>query len=106
MTQTVNRRIAIKATIAYSAAFGGTKAFAFNLFGRNREEQDTPSRRRTKMDELASQYPPLPADDPKRNLTVAQIEKDKTLPHIGLVGDTLTLVSIGYCPPLCCHGRG
>jgi hypothetical protein len=29
------------------------------------------------MDELTSQYPPLPADDLKRNLTLAQIDEDK-----------------------------
>jgi quercetin dioxygenase-like cupin family protein len=95
VTNTVNRRIAIKATIAYSAAFAGTKAFAFNLFGRTGEGQDTPSQRRTKMDEQTSQYPPLPADDLKRNLTLAQIDEDKTLPHIGLVGDTYTITVTG-----------
>jgi len=29
------------------------------------------------MDELTPQYPPLPADDLKRNLTLAQIDQDK-----------------------------
>jgi quercetin dioxygenase-like cupin family protein len=47
------------------------------------------------MDELTSQYPPLPADDLKRNLTLAQIDQDKTLPHIGLVGDTYTITVTG-----------
>ena len=47
------------------------------------------------MDELTSQYPPLPADDLKRNLTLAQIDEDKTLPHIGLVGDTYTITVTG-----------
>jgi len=95
MTTTVNRRIAIKAAIAYSAAFAGAKAFAFNPFGRTVEGQDTPSQRRTKMDEQTSQYPPLPADDLKRNLTLAQIDEGKTLPHIGLVGDTYTITVTG-----------
>ena len=54
MTKTVNRRVAIKAAIAYSAAFGGAKAFAFNLFGRNGEQLPTPCQRRTRMDN----YPP------------------------------------------------
>ena len=67
MTKTFNRRLAIKATIAYSAAFGGAKAFAFSLFGRTGEGQDTPSQRRTKMDEQTPQYPPLPPDDLGRN---------------------------------------
>jgi len=47
------------------------------------------------MDELTSQYPPLPADDLKRNMTLAQIDRDKTLPHIGLVGDTYTITVTG-----------
>jgi hypothetical protein len=29
MTKTVNRRVAIKVAVAYSAALGGAKAFAF-----------------------------------------------------------------------------
>jgi quercetin dioxygenase-like cupin family protein len=95
MTTTVNRRVAIKAAIVYSVAFAGAKAFAFDLFGRTGEEQDTPSQRRTKMDEQTPQYPPLPADDLKRKLTLAQIDEDKTLPHIGLVGDTYTITVTG-----------
>ena len=47
------------------------------------------------MDELTSQYPTLPADDLKRSLTLAQIDQDKTLPHIGLVGDTYTITVTG-----------
>ena len=47
------------------------------------------------MDELTLQYPPLPADDLKRNLTLAQIDQDETLPHIGLVGDTYTITVTG-----------
>ena len=59
MTTTVNRRIAIKATIAYSAAFAGAKAFAFNLFAQTVEEHATPSQRRTKMDEVNRSIPPF-----------------------------------------------
>ena len=47
------------------------------------------------MDEQKSQSPPLPADDLKRGLTLAQIDQDKTLPHIGLVGDTYTITVTG-----------
>lgn len=47
------------------------------------------------MDELTSSYPPLPADDLKRNLTLAHINEDETLPHIGLVGDTYTITVTG-----------
>jgi quercetin dioxygenase-like cupin family protein len=34
--------------------------------------------------------PPIPADDPKRSLTISQPD-DPNLPHIGLVGDTYTI---------------
>jgi quercetin dioxygenase-like cupin family protein len=47
------------------------------------------------MDELALHYPPLLADDLKRNLTLDQIDQEKTLPHIGLVGDTYTITVTG-----------
>lgn len=47
------------------------------------------------MDEPTSQYPPLPADDPKRTLTLSHIDEDDTLPHIGLVGDTYTITVTG-----------
>jgi quercetin dioxygenase-like cupin family protein len=36
----------------------------------------------------------MPADDPKRNLTLAQSD-DPNLPHIGLVGDTYTILVTG-----------
>jgi quercetin dioxygenase-like cupin family protein len=47
------------------------------------------------MIEKSLEYPPLPPDDPKRNLTVAQPEKDQSLPHIGIVGDTYTITVSG-----------
>jgi len=47
------------------------------------------------MDEMTLQYPPLPPDDLKRNLTLAQIDQERTLPHIGLVGDTYTITVTG-----------
>ena len=47
------------------------------------------------MEDLTPQYPPLPADDLKRNLTLAQIDRDESLPHIGLVGDTYTITVSG-----------
>jgi quercetin dioxygenase-like cupin family protein len=37
-------------------------------------------------------YPPLPPDDPKRNLSLDQTDN---LPHIGLVGDTYTVTIKG-----------
>jgi quercetin dioxygenase-like cupin family protein len=42
-----------------------------------------------------SEYPILPPDDLKRNLTIAQIDKDQSLRHIGLVGDTYTITVTG-----------
>ncbi len=47
------------------------------------------------MADRKPQYPPLPPDDPKRNLTLADAERDQTLPHIGLVGDTYTITLNG-----------
>ena len=37
----------------------------------------------------------LPSDDPKRKLTVAKPNEDGSLPHIGLVGDTYTILLSG-----------
>ena len=41
------------------------------------------------------QYPPIPPDDPKRTLTLVDADRDQTLPHIGLVGDTYTITLSG-----------
>jgi quercetin dioxygenase-like cupin family protein len=38
---------------------------------------------------------PIPADDLQRNLTTARPDTDKNLPHIGVVGDTYTIVLTG-----------
>ncbi len=35
---------------------------------------------------------PIPPDDPQRNLTIARPNEDPNLPHIGLVGDTYTIL--------------
>src|SRR6266403_2069958 len=42
--------------------------------------------------EMSSASSPIPPDDPKRSLTVAQPDN---LPHIGLVGDTYTITVTG-----------
>jgi len=39
--------------------------------------------------------PPLPADDLARTLTLARIDVDSGLPHVGLVGDTYTITVTG-----------
>jgi quercetin dioxygenase-like cupin family protein len=38
---------------------------------------------------------PLPADDHKRDLKLARPESDQSLPHIGLAGDTYTILLSG-----------
>jgi len=37
----------------------------------------------------------IPSDDPNRNLVVAQPEIDANLPHLGVVGDTYTILLSG-----------
>jgi quercetin dioxygenase-like cupin family protein len=39
---------------------------------------------------------PIPSDDLQRNLTVADPDKNRSLPHIGIVGDTYTILLTGY----------
>jgi quercetin dioxygenase-like cupin family protein len=38
---------------------------------------------------------PLPPDDPKRTIEIARPNTDQSLPHIGLVGDTYTILLSG-----------
>jgi quercetin dioxygenase-like cupin family protein len=38
---------------------------------------------------------PIPADDPGRKLVVARPNEDGTLPHVGVVGDTYTVLLSG-----------
>ena len=44
---------------------------------------------------MTSQPTPVPPDDPSRKLTVARPDSDQSLPHIGLVGDTYTILVTG-----------
>ena len=37
----------------------------------------------------------IPPDDPRRNLTIARPNEDQNLPHVGLVGDTYTILLKG-----------
>jgi len=53
------------------------------------------NQRSSAMFEKTPEYPPLPPDDPKRNLTIAQPDTDQSLPHIGVVGDTYTITVSG-----------
>ena len=45
----------------------------------------------------APQYiSPIPPDDLRRHLTLVRPNKDQSLPHIGLVGDTYTILLTGH----------
>ena len=39
--------------------------------------------------------PAIPADDPRRQLAVARPDEDNALPHLGIVGDTYTILLTG-----------
>ena len=47
------------------------------------------------MPDSQYRYPSLPPDDPKRLLTVAQPNEDQSLLHLGIVGDTYTMLVSG-----------
>jgi quercetin dioxygenase-like cupin family protein len=44
---------------------------------------------------MPSQPVPVPPDDLSRKLTVARPDRDQGLPHVGLVGDTYTILVTG-----------
>lgn len=44
---------------------------------------------------MTPQQPHLPPDDPQRNLAVARPDTDEQLPHLGVVGDTYTILLTG-----------
>jgi quercetin dioxygenase-like cupin family protein len=41
------------------------------------------------------QHPAIPPDDPHRQLAVARPDEDQSLPHLGVVGDTYTILLSG-----------
>ena len=45
---------------------------------------------------MTDQPAAIPPDDPARELTVARPDEDQSLPHIGLVGDTYTILVAGH----------
>jgi len=47
------------------------------------------------MPETQTPYPPIPADDLDRTLTLANSDRDGKSPHVGLVGDTYTITVNG-----------
>ncbi len=48
---------------------------------------------------MPDQPNPIPPDDLSRRLTIARPDEDQGLPHIGLVGDTYTILVAGRTPP-------
>ncbi len=48
-----------------------------------------------KKDAAAQKSVAIPADDPNRKLTLVNVYADKEVPHIGLVGDTYTILLTG-----------
>jgi quercetin dioxygenase-like cupin family protein len=44
---------------------------------------------------MPDQPDPIPSDDLTRDLTIARPDEDQALPHIGLVGDTYTILVTG-----------
>ena len=44
---------------------------------------------------VPSQHPAIPPDDPQRRLAVARPDSDQALRHVGLVGDTYTILLSG-----------
>src|SRR6266581_7073203 len=58
----------------------------------SRNRHQTPKKQDLEENGMSSSVSPIPADDPKRSLALAQLEN---LPHIGLVGDTYTITVTG-----------
>ena len=46
----------------------------------------------TDSPDTSSRPTPIPPDDPRRGLALAHPDEDQSLPHIGLVGDTYTIL--------------
>jgi quercetin dioxygenase-like cupin family protein len=91
----LDRRAIFKAAVIFAASFLSAKLRpAVRPFGASEQSQDF-NKRRTTMPENPPVYPPLPPDDLKRNLTIAQPDTDQSLPHIGIVGDTYTITVSG-----------
>ena len=50
---------------------------------------------RPEVETMPDQPYPIPPDDLSRGLTIARPDEDQGLPHIGLVGDTYTILVAG-----------
>ena len=91
----VSRRSAAKGAAATLSALLTNSHGALALWKLSAQPQKHSDQRRNSMADRKPQYPPIPPDDPKRNLTLADADRDQTLPHIGLVGDTYTITLSG-----------
>jgi quercetin dioxygenase-like cupin family protein len=94
----LDRRATLKSAAVVVAFFITAKLLpAVRRLGKRKQSPDPNqiNQRSTTMFEKTPQYPPLPPDDPQRNLTVAQPDTDQSLPHIGVVGDTYTITVSG-----------
>jgi quercetin dioxygenase-like cupin family protein len=94
----LDRRASLKSAAVVVAFFNPAKLLpAVCRFGKREQSQDLKqiNQRSTTMFEKTPEYPPLPPDDPKRTLTIAQPDTDQSLPHIGVVGDTYTITVTG-----------
>ena len=49
----------------------------------------------TDSSDASSRPARIPPDDPRRNLVVARPDEDRSLPHVGMVGDTYTILLTG-----------
>jgi quercetin dioxygenase-like cupin family protein len=94
----LDRRATLQSAATVGAVFITAKLWpAVRRLAKRKQSQDLKqiSQRSTTMFEKTPEYPPLPPDDPKRNLTIAQPDTDQSLPHIGVVGDTYTVTVSG-----------
>lgn len=48
-----------------------------------------------RTDDTSAPTAPIPADDPRRMLVIARPDEDQSLPHVGVVGDTYTILLSG-----------
>jgi mannose-6-phosphate isomerase-like protein (cupin superfamily) len=55
----------------------------------------SPDKEQDMTDPATPPQPSIPPDDPHRHLTVARPDDDETLTHLGIVGDTYTILVTG-----------
>jgi len=95
MNPKINRRQFTEFAITAGILSASQSARAFDLSILGSQDATDKTSRRSNMPETQTQYPPIPADDPDRSLTLANPDREGKLPHIGLVGDTYTITIDG-----------